>query len=99
MQRTSDANTENIVKIKTMAGPSLQPSRSCCRRGVEPPLVGISSIEAVHESFHEIVLPEKPPGCIRETGRNAARDSSYGDIRTESVSKMLGHTNVQTTQI
>ena len=26
-----------------MAGPSLRPSRSCCRRGVEPPLEGVPS--------------------------------------------------------
>ena len=65
------------------SGPSLRPSRSCCRRGVEPPLEGVPSIEAADELPHEPVLPEKSPGCIRKAGRNAAHDSSYGDIRSE----------------
>lgn len=42
-------------------------------------------MEAGDEPFHEFILPEKPPGSIREAGRDAADDSADGDIRTEAL--------------
>ena len=43
-------------------------------------------MEAGDEPFHEFILPEKPPGSIREAGRDAADDPADGDIRTEALS-------------
>ena len=42
-------------------------------------------MEAGDEPFHEFILPEKPPGSIREAGRDAADNPADGDIRTEAL--------------